>query len=50
MTFRICTRSTDGAELDWSLEMLDKNAAICTALELAGPGATVVRVWQEGEW
>jgi hypothetical protein len=24
--------------------------AIRTALELAGPGATVLRVWREGDW
>jgi hypothetical protein len=24
--------------------------AISTALELAGPGAQVIRVWREGEW
>ena len=24
--------------------------AIATALELAGPGARVLRVWREGEW
>ena len=24
--------------------------AVSSALELAGPGARVVRVWREGEW
>ena len=24
--------------------------AIVTALELAGPGARLIRVWREGEW
>ena len=32
------------------LYAISTTQAISTALELAGPGAKVVRVWREGEW
>jgi len=32
------------------LYALSQAQAISTALELAGPGARVLRVWREGDW
>jgi hypothetical protein len=32
------------------LYALTQDQAIRTALELAGTGATVLRVWREGDW
>ena len=32
------------------LYAISQAQAIATALELAGPGARVLRVWREGEW
>lgn len=50
MTTIIRTRTPDGAELDWPTRSLPEPQAIATALEHAGPGAVVVRIWREGEW
>ena len=34
----------------FELYALSQAQAISTALELAGPGARLIRVWREGEW
>ncbi len=34
----------------FELHALSQTQAIATALELAGPGARLVRVWREGDW
>ena len=36
--------------IHFELHALTQAQAISTALELAGPGARLIRVWQEGEW
>jgi hypothetical protein len=50
MTTIVRTRSTDGVERDWSSRAMSEPEAISAALEFAGPGATVVRIWREGDW
>jgi len=36
--------------LHLELYALTQAQAIATALELAGPGARMLRVWREGDW
>lgn len=42
-----CVSTSNGV---WEVYALTAAQAISTALELAGAGAKVLRVWREGEW